>query len=304
MSEYDDHPNQAGVEVSNDQIRRALEVIHDARSSNSLRQDASDYLEKIKLDEEAPYHGYKLGADKSQAAIVRHYGLSLLENAVRHRWADYTADQSTLVREWELSLAQSVSDSDPFFIRTKIALIWVEIAKRSWALDWMDMDERLVRLWEGPWASKELVLTILEALSEDVFGHEDAIAGLRGTDLNKACLDIFTPMAVLREHLPSRDTSINIRYGEEGWLSRVADLLDQCVTKSGSNEAEKACAVKILLTLRSVIGWIVPKSISASRLITRLCQCLASPHLPIQLVRTHYSTPYRALRTNNHLRLL
>ncbi len=176
MSSHVEHSNQANGMVSNDQICRALEVIHDARSSNSLRQKASDYLEQIKSDEEAPYHGYQLAVDKTQVAIVRHYGLSLLENAVRQRWADYSVEQSTMVRNWELSLAQNISDQDPFYIRTKIASIWVEIAKRSWALDWMDMDERLVQLWEGPLASKELVLTILETLSEDVFGPDDTTA--------------------------------------------------------------------------------------------------------------------------------
>lgn len=288
MSTHDGLLNQSKGDVSNDQIRRALEVIHDARSPNPLRQKASEYLEQIKSDEEAPYHGYRLAADKSQAAIVRHYGLSLLENAVRHRWPDYSAEQSTVVRDWELSLAQNITDQDPFYIRTKIASIWVEIAKRSWALDWMDMDERLVRLWGGSLASKELVLIILETLSDDVFGHEDTTAGLRGTDLNRACVDIFTPMAVLLEHFPSRETSINVRYGDEGWLSRLADLLEPCVTTEGNNESEKACAVKILVALRSVINWVIPKSLSTSNLVTQLCHCLASSHLPIQLVSIHY----------------
>ncbi|KAL8945106.1 MAG: hypothetical protein Q9211_000379 [Gyalolechia sp. 1 TL-2023] len=266
MSEYDNHQNQAGHSVSDDQIRRALEVIHDARSANSLRQEASHYLESIKSDEEAPYYGYKLGADKSQAAIVGHYGLSLLEHAVRHRWADYSAEQSAMVRGWEVDLAQNATESDPFFLRTKIATIWVEIAKRSWALDWMDMDECLVRLWEGSLASKELVLTILETLSEDVFGNEDATAGLRGTDLNRACVDIFTPMSVLLEHYPSRETSVNVRYGEEGWLSRMADLLHWCNMQDSGGQAEKACAAKVLITLRSVISWVIPKSISTTNL--------------------------------------
>lgn len=284
MSAHTNHPAQANGTVSNDEIRRALEVVHDARSSNSIRQTASEYLEHINSDEEAPYHGFTLAADRSQAAIVRHYGLSLLENAVRHRWGDYSVEQSMMLREWELSLAQSITDDDPFYIRTKIASIWVEIAKRSWALDWMDMDEHLVRLWTDSLASKELVLTILETLSEDVFGHEDTAAGLRGTDLNSACVDIFTPMSVLLEHFPSRATSINVRYGEEGWLSRMADLLELCVTKEGDSKPRKACAVKILVTLRSVINWVIPKSISTANLIPRLCRCLASSHLPIQLV--------------------
>lgn len=284
MSAHNEHPSQANGTVSNDEICRALEVVHDARSPNPIRQKASEYLEQINSDEQAPYHGFTLAADRSQAAVVRHYGLSLLENAVRHRWVDYSVEQSTMLRDWELSLAQTIADDDPFYIRTKIASVWVEIAKRSWALDWMDMDERLVRLWGGSLASKELVLTILETLSEDVFGHEDTAAGLRGTDLNSACVDIFTPVSVLLEHFPSRATSINVRYGDEGWLSRMADLLELCVATEGDNKPEKACAVKILVTLRSVINWVIPKSISTANLITRLCQCLASPHLPIQLV--------------------
>ncbi|KAL8706211.1 MAG: hypothetical protein Q9201_000717 [Fulgogasparrea decipioides] len=272
MSDHRHNLKQAYDEGQTDQIRKALEVIHDSRSPNSLRQKASEYLDQLKSDEEAPYHGYSLAADKSQSPIVRHYGLSLLENAIRHRWTDYTVEQSTALREWELSLAQNVTDQDPFFIRTKIALLWVELAKRSWALYWMDMDERLVQMWEGSLASKELVLAILEMLSEDIFGHEDATAGLRGTDLNRACVDIFTPMAVLLEHFPSRETSINVRYGDEGWLSRIADLLEYCITTEGNDEARQSCAVKVLLTLRSVVSWVIPKSISASRLVTRLCQ--------------------------------
>ncbi|KAI4109233.1 MAG: hypothetical protein L6R37_000664 [Teloschistes peruensis] len=265
----DGHPDQPGQESNGDlrsQIRRALKAIHDGRSSNPLRQEASEYLEQVKSGDEAPYHGYSLAADKSESDVVRHYGLSCLDTAVRHRWTDYSAEQNMALRNWELSLAQDVADQDPYFIRTKIALIWVEIAKRSWALDWMNMDEQLVHLWEGSLASKELVLTILEVLSEDVFGHEDATAGLRGTDLNRACVEIIIPMHVLVEHFPTRDTSMNVRYGDQGWLSRMGDLLAYCVTTDGNLEARQACAIKILSTLRSLTSWVIPKSISSSNL--------------------------------------
>lgn len=279
-----DQPGQESNGDLRSQIRRALKAIHDGRSSNSLRQEASEYLEQVKSGDEAPYHGYSLAADKSESDVVRHYGLSCLDTAVRHRWADYSAEQNLALRNWELSLAQDVADQDPYFIRTKIALIWVEIAKRSWALDWMNMDEQLVHLWEGSLASKEFVLTILEVLSEDVFGHEDATAGLRGTDLNRACVEIVTPMHVLVEHFPTRDTSMNVRYGDQGWLSRMGDLLAYCVTTDGNPEARQACAVKILSTLRSLTSWVIPKSISSANLVTRLSQCLASSYLPVKIV--------------------
>lgn len=289
MNDHQSHLKQTNAAVSNDQIRQALEVIHDARSPNKLRQEASEYLEQIKSDDEAPSNGYSLAADPSQPAVVRHFGLSLLDYAIRHRWNDYTVEQNTALRNWELSLAENLTDQEPFYIRNKIALIWTEIAKKSWALDWMDMDERLARLWTGSLASKELVLAILETLSEDVFGHEDAIAGLRSTELNRACVDIFTPMAVLTDEFPSRGTSINVRYGDEGWLSRMGDLLEWCITQEGNDEASKSCAVRVLITLRSLMSWVIPKSLSSTRIVIRLCQCLSMPNIPIQLVSNLFS---------------
>ncbi len=266
------------------QILSALEVIHNPRSPNEVRQTASHYLEEVKSDDQAPYHGFTLASTKSQPAIVRHYGLSLLEHAIRHRWTDYTLEQSTVLRNWVLDLAQEVDDEDLLYIRNKIAAIWVEIAKRSWALDWMDMDERLVRLWGGPVAQKVLVLTVLESLSEDIFGHEDLTAGLRGTDLNRACVEIFTPSSVLAEHFPTRETSVNVRYGEEGWLSRIGNLIEWCSSENSMEAFRQICAVKALCTLKSIIGWVIPRALVTTRCVQRVCGCLAASKLPIQLV--------------------
>lgn len=266
------------------QILRALEVIHDPWSPNPLRQKASQYLEDIKLDKEAPYHGFGLASAKAKPAVVRHFGLSLLDHAIRHRWADYTLDQRTALREWVLALSENVAADDPIYLRNKIAEIWVELAKRSWVLEWMDMDELLVRLWNGSVVQKMLVLTILETLSEDIFGHEDAAAGLRGTDLNRAFVDIFTPAIVLTEQFPSRETSINVRYGQEGWLSRIGDLIDWCTGEARIDEPQRACVVKCLSTLKSAIGWIIPRALVSTRSVRRICACLAAANLSVQLV--------------------
>ncbi len=280
------------------QILKALEVIHNPRSLNDVRQKASQYLEEVKSDEQAPYNGFTLASAKSQPAIVRHYGLSLLEHAIRHRWTDYTLEQSTALRDWVLGLAEDVNDEDLLYIRNKIAAIWVEIAKRSWALDWMDMDERLVRLWEGPVSQKVLVLTVLESLSEDIFGHEDLTAGLRGTDLNRACVEIFTPANVLAEHFPTRETSLNVRYGEEGWLSRIGDLVEWCSSENSVEVFRQICAVKALSTLKSIIGWVIPRALVTTRCVQRVCGGLAASNLPIQLVSmssTRFAEPSRQL---------
>ena len=278
------HDNSAAMPDVNDQVQQALEIIHNPKTTNSLRQTASEYLEGVKYGEDAPYRGFLLASSRSQSPVARHYGLGLLSHVVRHCWVDYTVDQRTTLRDWVLELAQSVTDEDPLYIRNKLAELWVEIAKRSWVLEWMNMDELLVRLWDGSMTQKTLVLTILETLSDDIFGQEDTAAALRGTELNRACVDIFTPAAVLNEQFPSRETSVNVRYGEDGWLSRVGNLLDWCIGDVEINAIQRACAVKGLATLRSAICWVMPRALVVTNSLQRICRCLASADLSVQLV--------------------
>jgi exportin-5 len=268
------------------QIIHALQIIHDPRSSNEHRQEASQYLEEVKSHDQAPYHGYVLAADKCRPPIVRHYGLSLLESVIRRRWGEYSSEQSLAVRDWTVKLARGVEREDPHFVRNKIGQLWVEIAKRSWGVDWMDMDEQLVGLWAGPVAQKELVLEVLETLSENSFGKEDTVTVLRGTDLSKACVEIFTPAQIMVEHFPKRDTAVNLRYGQEGWLTRIADLLGWCNGEGQNSLGVEACAVKTLVVLRSVVSWTMLPALAATHCVQRICESLTSPYQTMQLVRT------------------
>ena len=288
-----DYPNMNGnhstadsVDAGEDgtQILRALELVHDPRSSNVLRQDASRYLEQMRSQGEAPYRGYLLATDRSNPPVVRHYGLSLLEYAVHHRWSEYSEEQSRAVREWTLKLAQSVADQDPLFIRNKIAQLWVDIAKRSWTLDWMDMDELLVQLWAGSLAQKELVLAILETLSENSFGREDITTGLRGNELNKACVEIFTPAITLVEHFPTREVGVGVRHGQEGWILRVSDLLSWCNSARHTAEGLETCTIATLSVLRSVAGWAILGALTRTRCVQNICDSLLSNNERIQLV--------------------
>ena len=277
-------PDSSETDSQNSQILRALELVYDAHTSNEDRQDASQYLEQIKAQDEAPYHGYVLASNKSLAPAVRHYGLSLLEHAIRHRWTQYTAQQSGTLRDWVLKLALSVAGDDPLFIRNKIAQLWVEIAKRSWVLDWMDMDELLVKIWSGSIVQKELVLEILETLSENSFGKEDTTTALRGHELSKACVEIFTPAQIMKEHFPRRDTNTNVRYSSEGWLSRISELLAWCNSNSHQDREHQSCAVKSLYTLKSVVLWALPHALITTHCIQRICESLTVPSHAMQLV--------------------
>jgi exportin-5 len=78
------------------QIHEALNVVHGPYSSNESRRQAGIFLEDLKRNDEAPYHGFTLASDKSQQPVVRHYALSLLEFALRYKWAEYSEEQATL----------------------------------------------------------------------------------------------------------------------------------------------------------------------------------------------------------------
>jgi exportin-5 len=267
-------------------IHDALTIVHSPTSTNQSRQEAQSFLEEIKTLPTAPEHGFTLSSDRTKAPIVRHYGLSLLEHAVKHRWNEYSPDQREYLRSWVLQLCHGVSKEDPTYLRSKKAQLWAEIAKRCWADEWTDMDELLVRLWQETPVHKEFVLQILEMLSDEIFNNgEDAVVAIREGALSKACIEIFTPSAVLLDAFPNRQNGPNVRCGEEGWLARVTQLIGECLNGDlEQNEEVKACAIRALAVLNSAVAWVLPKAIDAAECRPAACSCLAVSVLSVQKV--------------------
>ncbi|KAK8053393.1 Protein MSN5 [Apiospora saccharicola] len=267
-------------------IQEALQLVHNPYSNNDTRQEAQRFLEEVKDSEEAPFHGYTLAADKAQSPVVRHYALSLLEHAIKHKWAKYTPDQAVALRNWVLELSRSISREDPVYLRNKIAVLWVEVTKRSWANEdgWMGMDTMLVQLWQVPDSAvhKELVLLILETLSDEIFNGDDAVVAIREGILSKAAVEIFTPAAVLVEHFPERKAGPNVRCGEEGWLGRITVLLRQCLAMDLQNADLRSCAVRAFAVLYSLMPWVVPYAATATGCVGVMCDGLRAPHLAVQ----------------------
>ncbi|KAI5854087.1 ARM repeat-containing protein [Durotheca rogersii] len=267
------------------EIHGALEIIHSPFSSNDSRKDAQIFLENVKDNEKASYYGFRLAIDKTQPPVVRHYALSLLEHAIKHRWAEYTDSQAVALRSCVLELSRNVSRDDPAYLRNKIASLWVEVAKRSWADDWMDMDSLLVQLWRVPDSAvhKELVLCILEMLSDDIFAGDDAVVAVREGVLSKASVEIFTPTAVLTETFPNRQAGPDVRCGDEGWLGRVTELLRHCLSGDVQHHPElRSCAIRALAVIYSLMPWIVPNAVTATRCVEVMCEGLRAPHIEVQ----------------------
>lgn len=269
------------------QIQDALEAIHNPYSRNDARRQAQEFLEQIKDHAEAPMQGFNLASDKSQPPVVRHYALSLLEHAIRYRWNSYNEEQTTAVRDWVVQLSQSISAGDPAYIRNKTAQLWVDVAKRCWGGEWLDMDSMLVQLWEVPdsAAHKELVMFVLETLSDEVFVGDDSVVALREGVLSKACVEVFTSTAVLVESFPNRQAGPNVRHGHDGWLLRISQFLELCLaTNPKDNNEVKSCVIKGFSVFLSLMPWAIPKAVANASCVRVMCAGLASPVSEIQKV--------------------
>ncbi|KAF2997521.1 hypothetical protein E8E14_003090 [Neopestalotiopsis sp. 37M] len=276
---------QAGDMSVLPKIHEALELIHNPRASNQDRQEAQQFLEHVKNLDEAPSHGYTLASDRSQSPVVRHYALSLLENAIKHKWNKYPEEHQAALRQWVLELASSVSREDPGYLRNKIAQLWVEVAKRSWVEPWMDMDALLVQLWMVPDSAvhKELVLLILETLSDEIFNSDDPAVTAREGLLSRASVEIFTPAAVLLETFPNREAGPEVRCGDEGWLGRITQFLSQCLSGDLQNNDElRSCAVRGFAVLFSLMPWVIPNAATATGCVPTMCQGLRASHIAVQ----------------------
>lgn len=274
------------------QIRHALEATYDARSTNDTRRAALEFLDTAKKQPDAPQHGYTLACDASQQPAIRHFGLSLLEFALRYKWEDYSQNEAETLRSWILSLAQDVTESDPQYFRNKVASLWVEVAKRCWAAEWVDMDALLVALWETTEDSKQLVyrqmvLYILECLSEDICNREDPVAGLRQDVLGQSLNEIVIPNRLYQDHLASRGSSRNVRRTQDGWLSRMCAFLFQCSTLvAQGHQSVVVSSIKTLEALKPTVTWLSLRALTETHCLDALYKMLSAGDMTIQTVNS------------------
>lgn len=263
-------------------IAQALDIIHDAQTTNENRQKALELLESEKQSPDAARLGYELAADKSARAVLRHHGLFLLEQSLRHKWSSFDEQQILQMRNWTISLSRDVAEGDPLYLRNKVAQLFLELAKKDWALSWYDMDSILLALWKHSPIHQELVLTVLENLSEDVFVRDDAASSLRGSDLNHALVEIFTSTSTFPDgHNKGRP---DLRADSDGWLVRISHLLT-VYASSGVDAAQTVtCTCKALATLRSAFTWIMGSAIVTAQCLTSICACLNLENVNVLLV--------------------
>ena len=264
-------------------IVRALELIHNPSSTNELRREALGYVESQKESKAAARNGFLLATTVDNAPLVRYFGLTLLDHVLRH--TSFTSTQELVdLREMVLKLAESMRPEDPAYIRNKIPQLWTEIAKRSWGLDWTGMDETLVQFWGSGLVHKELVLCVLETLSEDIFAREDTVSSLRGSELNRALIEIVTPFSVFQDLYPKREHHVELRCGTEGWLARICQFLGECVENLQHSKQAEDAALKALAALKSVLVWSIPRAVISANCVPSIVRAMTCQDDQVLLV--------------------
>ncbi|KAG0261639.1 hypothetical protein BG011_000813 [Mortierella polycephala] len=277
----------------------ALETIYNVASTNEARQQAQEYCEALKQNPSGPLYGYYLAhKDNQQPDVVRHFGLGLIEGAVRYRWSDgtLTTDIKTQIRLNVMSLAAEGTLpilTEQSFIKEKVARLFVEVAKREWPGSWDDMDVFLRQLFFKDETRREISLLILRSVCEDVCVYDDAVASLRKKDLRAGLLVIMASESVLKKHYPDgvkgHKDEVTLMIGEtgnDGWISRLSVLLQELVQRCQSPAiapVDEKIAVAVLGTLASALDWVLVDAISATLVIPSICLALLSSSEKIRL---------------------
>uniref|UniRef100_A0A7M4F2A4 Exportin-5 n=1 Tax=Crocodylus porosus TaxID=8502 RepID=A0A7M4F2A4_CROPO len=248
-----------------EQLVKAVTVIMDPASTQRYRLEALKFCEEFK--EKCPICvpcGLKL-AEKTQTAIVRHFGLQILEHVVKFRWNNMPRLEKVYLKNNVMGLISSGTQSileEESHIKDVLSRIVVEMIKREWPQHWPDMLKELDTLSKQGETQTELVMFILLRLAEDVV--------------------TFQTLPTQRR----RDIQQTLTQNMEKIFSFLLTTLQQNVNKySRAVTAQANCRVGIaaLNTLAGYIDWVAMSHITADncKLLEMLCLLLNEPELQI-----------------------
>ncbi|KAI5251207.1 Exportin-5 [Manis pentadactyla] len=143
----------------------------DPSSTQRYRLEALKFCEEFK--EKCPICvpcGLRL-AEKTQVAIVRHFGLQILEHVVKFRWNSMSRLEKVYLKNSVMELIANGTLNileEENHIKDVLSRIVVEMIKREWPQHWPDMLIELDTLSKQGETQTELVMFILLRLAEDV----------------------------------------------------------------------------------------------------------------------------------------
>ncbi|RUS77141.1 hypothetical protein EGW08_015097 [Elysia chlorotica] len=244
-------------------LAAAVETVMNPYATNDLRQEAHKICEDFKENSKiAVQYGFKL-AEKDNSAVVRHFGLQLIEHCIKYRWNDITDGDKGDLKVNALNLIdQGTLDIlvEEQHIKDGVARILVELMKRVWPQLWDNLFTDFTLLCQNGETQTELVLQILLRFTEDVVRFQNMpqqrLRELR-LALSSSMASIFSFLLyILKKHLEIYKT--------------------QSVPT-----AEKSCRIcqAVLDTLTAFVDWVMVIHITESQILPLLCSLLTDKEL-------------------------
>ncbi|EDL23481.1 exportin 5, isoform CRA_a [Mus musculus] len=255
-----------------EELVKAVTVMMDPSSTQRYRLEALKFCEEFK--EKCPICipcGLKL-AEKTQIAIVRHFGLQILEHVVKFRWNSMSRLEKVYLKNSVMELIANGTLrilEEENHIKDVLSRIVVEMIKREWPQHWPDMLMELDTLFRQGETQRELVMFILLRLAEDVV--------------------TFQTLPTQRR----RDIQQTLTQNMERILNFLLNTLQENVNKyqqmktdsSQEAEAQANCRVSVaaLNTLAGYIDWVSLNHITAEncKLVETLCLLLNEQELQL-----------------------
>ncbi|XP_035747901.1 exportin-5, partial [Egretta garzetta] len=229
--------------------------------------------------------GLKL-AEKTQTAIVRHFGLQILEHVVKFRWNNMPRLEKVYLKNNVMGLISSGTQSileEESHIKDVLSRIVVEMIKREWPQHWPDMLKELDTLSKQGETQTELVMFILLRLAEDVVTFQ-TLPTQRRRDIQQTLTQnmekIFSfLLTTLQQNVNKYRRMVGAPQEQEALTTpQKADLAQE-------PKAQANCRVGIaaLNTLAGYIDWVALSHITADncKLLEMLCLLLNEPELQI-----------------------
>lgn len=201
------------------------------------------------------------------SAMVKHFGLQLMEHQVKFNWNKITQEEKIFIKENTMKLLGSglgaVEDKSLLHIKDALTRIVVEMIKREWPQQWSTLLSELSVTCENGLSQTELVAMVFLRLVEDV-------ALLQTIESNKRRKDIYQALTV------------NMSEIFEFFLG----LIEQHVVNKAVNSEESRIVHVILATLTSFMEWVSISHIMANngRLLAMICYLLELPEFQMAAI--------------------
>ncbi|CAK1544693.1 unnamed protein product [Leptosia nina] len=167
-----------------EELSRAVELTLNPTVSHEARNQAYNACESFK--ENSPWcaqAGLLLASGTQYSAVVKHFGLQLMEHTVKYRWTQINQAEKIFIKENAMKLLY-MGGWETAHLNDALARVIVEMVKREWPQQWPTLLAELSDACSRGHSHTQIVLHVFLRLVEDV-------ATLQTLEQNQRRKDIY-----------------------------------------------------------------------------------------------------------------